>query len=52
MKKLPITILTIAITMYSGAVLAAEYNPNYDKAGENLGVPTEICTVTSEPCRL
>lgn len=25
---------------------------NYDAAGENLGVPTEICTITSEPCSI
>ncbi len=50
MKKIVyITLLLVGIITTS---YAADLNPNYDKSGENLGVPTRICTVTSEPCKL
>lgn len=48
MKKILPLLVLIAGT--SSIFCMAADLPDYDAAGSNMGMPTEICTVTSEPC--
>ena len=51
MKKIFLSFILIVLTTLG--CYAKAINPaDYDEAGSNLWVPVEICTVTSEPCKL
>jgi len=49
MKK-KIILLFLLIAGVSNPLCRAQVDPGFDEPGSNNGMPTEICTITSEPC--